>query len=71
MNDGKNNKPILAKTGNLTGQKWFIEKIPGEPYYRLTTKWQGRDKSLDIMNYGKIINLYLLKQAILLDRNGK
>ena len=48
INDGKNNKPILTKTGNFTGQKWLLKKIPGESYYRMTTKWQGKGKSLDI-----------------------
>ena len=46
INDGKNNQPILAKTGNFTGQYWKINKV-GKGTYTLTTKWQGPSKKLD------------------------
>lgn len=49
LNDKEANKPILAKTGNYTGQLWKITAI-GEGYYRLSTQWQGEGKSLDILN---------------------
>ncbi|CAF1163551.1 unnamed protein product [Rotaria sordida] len=51
INDGTNNKPILAATAALTGQYWKITSI-GNGYYRLTTQWQGDGKSLDIINDG-------------------
>ncbi|CAF4341831.1 unnamed protein product, partial [Rotaria sordida] len=38
VNDGTNNRPILAATGALTGQYWKITPI-GNGYYRLTTQW--------------------------------
>ena len=46
INDGKNNTPILANTGNYSGQYWKINKV-GDDTYTLTTKWQGADKKLD------------------------
>ena len=46
LNDGKNNQPILAKTGDYTGQAWKITKV-GADIYTLTTKWQGPTKKLD------------------------
>ena len=46
INDGKNNQPILAKTGNYSGQAWQITKV-GADTYTLTTKWQGPTKKLD------------------------
>ncbi len=49
LNDKEANKPILAKTGNYTGQFWKITAV-GEGYYRLSTQWQGEGKSLDILN---------------------
>ncbi len=52
VNDGKNNKPILANTGAYTGQFWKLTPV-GNGYYRLTTQWQGDGKSLDIINDGK------------------
>ena len=51
INDGKNNKLHLAKTGGYTGQFWKLSPI-GNGFYRLTTAWQGEDKSLDVVNDG-------------------
>lgn len=51
VNDGQNNKPILAKTGHFSGQHWKIAPASGG-HYRLTTEWQGEAKSLDIVNDG-------------------
>jgi hypothetical protein len=51
VNDGNNDTPILARTGNFSGQHWKIEVV-GDGYYRLTTQWQGRGRSLDIVNDG-------------------
>ncbi|OAD21295.1 carbohydrate-binding module family 13 protein, partial [Candidatus Thiomargarita nelsonii] len=60
VNDGKNNnRPILATTGNYSGQYWKITQVkPG--YYRLTTMWQGDGKSLDIVNDSKNNNRPIL-----------
>ena len=52
INDGKNNQPILAKTGNYTGQMWKIKKT-GKGIYTLTTKWQGPQKKLDCIQGAK------------------
>lgn len=60
INDGKNTKLQLAKTGNFTGQFWKIKYI-NNGFYRLTTAWQGEDKSLDVINDGKNTKLQLAK----------
>ena len=60
VNDGKNNKLQLAKTGKYSGQYWKISPM-GNGYYRLTTKWQGEGKSLDVVNDGKNNKLQLAK----------
>jgi len=52
INDGQNNKPILAATGNYFGQMWKLTPL-GNGFYRLTTQWQGDGKSLDIINDGQ------------------
>jgi type VI secretion system protein VasG len=56
VNDSiNNNQPILAETGDYSGQYWKITPVkPG--YYRLTTMWQGDEKSLDIVNDGRSID---------------
>lgn len=44
--DGKaNNVPILAKTGNYTGQLWKLTP-EANGFYRLTTQWRGTSLSL-------------------------
>lgn len=63
VNDGKNNnQPILAKTGNYTGQYWKFTPL-GKGFYRMTTSWQGDDKSLDIVNDGKNNNKPILAKT--------
>ncbi|MEM9819671.1 MAG: RICIN domain-containing protein [Bacteroidota bacterium] len=52
INDAKDNRLTMAKTGRYTGQYWKIESV-GNGYYRLTTKFTGKDKSLDIINDDK------------------
>jgi uncharacterized protein DUF1566 len=47
INDGKNTKLTLAKTGKYSGQYWKIEPI-GKNYYSLTNMWQGASRSLDV-----------------------
>ena len=46
INDGKNNQPILAKTGNYSGQAWKIRKV-GADIFILSTAWQGPDNILN------------------------
>src|SRR5687768_14242414 len=46
-----NNNPILAQTGDYSGQYWKIAPL-NDGYYRLTTLWQRDGKSLDIINDG-------------------
>ncbi len=51
INDAKDNKPIMAKCGNFSGQFWKIEKAKNSPgYYRLKTLFTGNRKCLDIIN---------------------
>lgn len=47
INNDTDDTPILANTGNYTGQFWRITRTP-EGYYRLNTQWQGEGKSLDV-----------------------
>ncbi|WP_052158258.1 RICIN domain-containing protein [Lacinutrix jangbogonensis] len=60
VNDGKNNQPQLAKTANVTGQMWRIEKTE-ENSYTLSTNWQGPKKLLDCIP-GTNENLPMLNQ---------
>ena len=60
INDGKNDKLTLAKTGNFSGQFWKISPL-GNGWYRLTTQFQGDGKSLDVINDGKNDKLTLAK----------
>lgn len=60
INDNKDNKLVLTKTGNFTGQFWKVTPL-GNGYYRLTTKFQGESKSLDVVNDGKNNSLQLAK----------
>lgn len=60
INDGENDKLMMAKTGNYLGQFWKITPLESG-YCRLTTKWQGDDKSLDVINDGLNDKLRLFK----------
>ncbi len=60
VNDGKNNRVQLAKTGKFTGQYWKITPV-GNGHFRLTTQWQGAGKSLDVVNDGKNNQVQLAK----------
>jgi len=51
VNDGQNNKLILADTGNYSGQYWKFTRVDGD-YYRLSTKWQGAGQPIDVVNDG-------------------
>ena len=51
VNDGANDKLILADTGDYSGQHWRVER-QANGHYRLTTQWQGAGKSLDVVNDG-------------------
>jgi hypothetical protein len=51
LNDGGNNLPVLAGTGDYASQYWKITPL-GKNYYRLTNRWLGPQKSLDIINDG-------------------
>jgi len=63
LNDGKdNNKLILNKTGEYTGQFWKLTPV-GNGYYRITCQWQGDGKSLDIVNDGKNNNQPILAKT--------
>ena len=51
VNDGRNNKLILADTGNYSGQYWKFTRVE-DGYYRLSTKWQGEGQPIDVVNDG-------------------
>jgi hypothetical protein len=51
QNDGVDDLPILAASGNYSGQFWDVSAA-GSGYNRLTTLWLGSGKSLDILNDG-------------------
>jgi hypothetical protein len=51
LNDGRNNLPVLAGTGDYASQYWKLTPL-GKNYYRLTNRWLGPQKSLDIINDG-------------------
>lgn len=51
VNDANKNHPVLARSGNFSGQYWKITPV-GNGSYRLTNQWQGDGKSLDIVKDG-------------------
>ncbi|HLO27820.1 MAG TPA: LamG domain-containing protein, partial [Anaerolineales bacterium] len=51
LNDGRNNLPVLAGTGDYASQYWRLIPL-GKNYYRLTNRWLGPQKSFDIVNDG-------------------
>jgi hypothetical protein len=53
VNDGENNKLIMAPCGNFSGQFWKVEHLRGSGYSRLQTEFTGSGKCLDIINDGK------------------
>lgn len=52
VNDGTNNKLIMADCGNYSGQMWSIEPTRTLGAYRMRTQFTGDDKCLDIVNDG-------------------
>jgi len=50
--DALNNQPVLAPSGNFSGQYWRFTRF-GDGYYRMTTLWLGEQRSLDIINDGR------------------
>ncbi|MGJ5632884.1 RICIN domain-containing protein [Nostoc sp. CALU 1950] len=61
INDGENNKLIMAKCGNFSGQFWSIQPTQSRGYYRLRTKFTGSNKCLDIINDGENNKLIMAK----------
>lgn len=53
-----NREPWLAEKGRWTGQYWKITHVYDD-WYRLTTYWQGDEKSLDIRNDGINTHVWL------------
>ena len=61
VDDGANRKHlILAQTTTDSSQYWRITLLKNN-YYRLTSKGQGYDKSLDIVNDDQKIKVTLAK----------
>lgn len=54
VNDGKNDKLQLAKTGNFGGQVWKITPL-GDGEYRLTSQWQVLSGVLNTFAYTRTI----------------
>lgn len=53
INDGTNNRVIMAPSGNFTGQYWRFEPVAGRPgNYRMFSFWRGPSVALDIINGG-------------------
>ncbi|MFO0953721.1 MAG: RICIN domain-containing protein [Isosphaeraceae bacterium] len=61
VNDARDNKPIMANTGNFTGQMWKFEAV-GAGYYRITNNFQP-GKSLDIINDNSDSRLIMSKTS--------
>ena len=59
LNDGENDKPLLADTEQLSGQSWKLTEIGGG-YYRMTTEWQGESQSLDVIKEDGVNKIRLL-----------
>jgi uncharacterized membrane protein len=54
INDGENNKLIMATCGNFAGQRWSITAHKMSPKnYQLQTPLAGTDKCLDVINDGE------------------
>lgn len=51
VNDGQNNRVIMAVCGNTTGQAWNLERT-GDEKYKLRTALTGANRCLDIINDG-------------------
>ena len=54
INDGNNNRPTMAKCGNIPGQRWIISASkPNRKFYRLKTPFTGADKCLNVVDDGE------------------
>ena len=53
-------KPILAPSGNYSGQFWKITSL-GNGFYRMTTQFKGTGLSLDVINDGRNNELAMKK----------
>jgi hypothetical protein len=62
INDGDNNRPIMTKCGNVSGQRWSMTGSEKNPQaYRLQTPFTGMDKCLSIINDGENNKLIMAK----------
>jgi len=53
INDGNNNRMIMAPTGLFTGQYWRFTPAPELPgTYRISCQWQGPNLPMDVINGG-------------------
>ena len=54
LNDGNNNRLIMAKCANVGGQRWSMTASEKNPQaYQLRTPFTGMDKCLNIINDGE------------------
>ena len=54
LNDGQNNRLIMAKCANVGGQRWSMTASEKNPQaYQLQTPFTGMDKCLNIINDGE------------------
>jgi Ricin-type beta-trefoil lectin domain len=66
IEDGKNNRLIMAKCANVAGQRWSLTASKKNPQaYQLQTPFTGTDKCLNIINDGVNDKLIMAKCAIL------
>jgi Ricin-type beta-trefoil lectin domain len=62
LEDGKNNRLIMAKCANVAGQRWSLTASEKNPQaYQLQTPFTGMDKCLSIINDGVNDKLIMAK----------
>jgi Ricin-type beta-trefoil lectin domain len=53
VNDGKNNRLIMAACGRYSGQDWSATRINDSSGYKIRNQFSGPNKCLDVINDGK------------------
>lgn len=53
INDGANNRPVLATCANVSGQIWTFEPLGIPGHFHLHAQFAGAGKCLDIINEAK------------------
>jgi len=53
INDGQNNKLVMAKCGKYSGQDWTATRIGSTDGFKLRNNFSGANKCLDVVNDGR------------------